>query len=144
VSSALLHGGCSSVYALGVQPNDPRGWEVGIKHPWEQRRLATVRLRDQALGTSATAFQHLEYHGRKLGHILDPRTGWPAEGMTSASVVAPTAAAADALATAFFILGVDPARAYCETHPDVGALLLPAGSDARPEVIGSVPFSLLT
>ena len=61
------------------------------------------------MGTSAATFQHLEHDGRKLGHILDPRTGWPAEGMASAMVVAPTAAVADALATAFFILGVDGA-----------------------------------
>ena len=66
-----------------------------------------VRLRDRALGTSAATFQHLEYNGRKLGHILDPRTGWPAEGTASATAIAPTAAEADALATAFFILGVD-------------------------------------
>ena len=94
-----------------------------------------MRLRDQALGTSAATFRHLEYNGRKLGHILDPRTGWPAEGMATVSVVAPTAAEADALATAFYILGVDEARAYCDTHPGIGAVLLPEGA-RRPIVCG--------
>jgi thiamine biosynthesis lipoprotein len=78
----------------------------------------------------------LEYNGRKLGHILDPRSGWPAEELALASVIAPTAAEADALATAFYVLGVDEARAYCETHPGIGALLLPQGESARPVVIG--------
>jgi thiamine biosynthesis lipoprotein len=96
-------------------------------------------LRDRALATSAATFQHLEYNGRKLGHILDPRTGWPAEGIASATVLAPTAAEADALATAFFILGIEEARAYCTNHPEVGALLLPSGEDAQPVIVGLAP-----
>jgi thiamine biosynthesis lipoprotein len=135
--AALLHGGTSSVYAIGSEPGTNRGWSVGLCHPWDpERRLAVVRLRDRALGTSAATFQYLEYNGRKLGHILDPRTGWPAEGIASASVVAPTAAEADALATAFFILGADKARAYCAAHPGVGAVLLPEGEAAAPLVFG--------
>jgi thiamine biosynthesis lipoprotein len=133
VRSGLLHGGHSSILALGSEPGRSDGWAVGVKHPWAQeRRLGTVRVRDRALATSAATFQHLEYNGRKLGHILDPRSGWPAEGLASATVLAPTAAEADALATAFFILGADAARAYCERRPDVGAVLLPAGEEARP------------
>src|SRR5207237_73189 len=137
VGHALLHGGHSSIYALGSEPGRPRGWSVAIRHPWDpERRLATVWLRDRALGTSAATYQHLEYNGRKLGHILDPRTGWPAEELALASVVAPTAAEADALATAFYVLGVDKARAYCEAHPGIGTLLLPPGEAARPVVLG--------
>jgi thiamine biosynthesis lipoprotein len=136
VRSGLLHGGHSSVYAMGTEPGDGRGWAVGLCHPWQpERRLALVRLRDRALGTSAATFRHLEYNGRKLGHILDPRTGWPAEGMASTSVVAPTAAEADALATAFYIQGMEAARAYCATHPDIGAVLLAEGA-REPVVVG--------
>ena len=107
-SAALLHGGHSSVYAIGTTPDDDRGWAVGIAPPVGRRtaRSARVWLRDRALGTSAATFQYLEYDGRKLGHVLDPRTGWPAAGMASASVVAPTAAEADALSTAFYVLGI--------------------------------------
>jgi thiamine biosynthesis lipoprotein len=126
LQSALLHSGHSSIYALGDEPGGGPGWKLGIRHPWQPQRCLTVlRLRNRALGTSAATFQHLEYHGRKLGHILDPRSGWPAEGLASASAVAPTAAEADALATAFFILGVDKTRAYCADHPQIGAVLLP-------------------
>jgi FAD:protein FMN transferase len=101
-----------------------------------------VRLQDRALGTSAATFQHLEYNGQKLGHILDPRTGWPAETVALASVIAPTAAEADALSTAFYTLGMDKARAYCETHPGIGALLLPQGDSARPEIFGLAPHEI--
>jgi thiamine biosynthesis lipoprotein len=133
---ALLHGGHSSVYAIGHEPGDERGWAVGLGHPWEPgRRIALLRLRDRALGTSAATFRHLEHEGRKLGHVLDPRTGWPAEGIALASAVAPTAAEADALATAFYILGVDWTRSYCDAHPDVGAVLLPEG-ESVPVLLG--------
>jgi thiamine biosynthesis lipoprotein len=137
-SSALLHGGRSSVYAIGTQPGERNGWRVGIQHPWHpEQRLGVVWLRDQALGTSAATFRHLDHKGRKFGHILDPRTGWPAEGIASASVIAPSAAEADALATAFFILGVEKARAYCEKHPQVAAIILPQGADAKTVAIGA-------
>src|SRR5438874_884546 len=65
--SALLHGGRSSVYAMGTMPGDERGWPVDLAHPWEAgRNLARVWLRDRALGTSAATYQHLEHEGRKL------------------------------------------------------------------------------
>ncbi len=135
----LIHGGRSSVYARGT-PGSARGWEVTVCHPWQpERRLATVWVRDRGMGTSAATFQYLEHEGKKLGHVLDPRTGWPASGMASVSVLAPTAAEADALSTAFFILGSDAARRYCESHPGIGAILLPEGEDARPLVIGLAP-----
>lgn len=140
VARMLLHGGTSSVYARGCPPENERGWQVGILHPWErQRRLGRVWLRDRALGTSAATHQHLEYNGRKLGHVLDPRTGWPASGIASASVLAPTAAEADALSTAFFVGGVDLARDYCTIHPGIGAILLPEGEGAELILAGIAP-----
>jgi len=140
VQSALLHGGHSSIYALGSEPESESGWTVGIRHPRKTDcRLGVVHLRDRALGTSAATFQHLEYNGRKLGHILDPRSGWPAEGLGSATVLAPRAALADALSTAFFIMGVDGARAYCASHPEIGAVLVPQEESAPPVIIGLSP-----
>jgi thiamine biosynthesis lipoprotein len=131
LSRALLHGGHSSVYAIGTEPGEERGWAVGIGHPWEPgRRVALLRLRDRALGTSAATHRHLEHEGRKLGHVLDPRSGWPAEGIALASAVAPTAAEADALATAFYVRGAEWTRAYCDARPDVGAVLLVEGESA--------------
>jgi thiamine biosynthesis lipoprotein len=137
IESALLHGGGSSVLARGCQPGEARGWPIGLKHPWDgTRRLGVVYLRNRGLGTSAASYQHLEYNNRKLGHIIDPRTGWPAVGIASATAIAPTAAEADALATAFFILGVEKTRLYCQAHPNVGAILLPDGDNAETIVFG--------
>jgi thiamine biosynthesis lipoprotein len=131
ITSALLDGGTSSILAIGSPPEDPRGWEVGLKHPWDPRRLARLRLRDRALATSGARHQHFNYNDRKLGHVLDPRSGRPAEGIALAAALAPTAAEADALATAFFVLGVDKTRRYCEDHTQYGALLLPDEPNAE-------------
>lgn len=139
VDSALLNGGTSSVLAIGSPPNCADGWTVGIKHPFGQgRRLAVVRLRDRALATSAPTYQHFRYNDRTLGHLIDPRTGRPAQGMASATAVAPTAAEADALSTAFFVMGVEGTRAYCEGRPEIGAVLLEDRLGAMPLVVGAV------
>jgi thiamine biosynthesis lipoprotein len=138
----LVQGGHSSVFAHGHPPGEPRGWQVQVCHPWNPgQHLARLWLHNRGLGTSAATFQYLEYAGQKYGHVLDPRTGWPASGVASATVIAPTSAEADALSTAFFILGTESARQYCEQHGDIGAILLPDG-EAEPVVIGRASCEL--
>jgi thiamine biosynthesis lipoprotein len=146
LAAVLLQGGSSSVYAKGSPTADGRGWPVDLRHPWQPDRcLARLWLRDRALGTSAATFQYLEHEGRKLGHVLDPRTGWPASGIASASVVAPSAAEADALSTAFFVGGPDLVREVCSVRPDVGCVLLPEGDEAEVIVLNLAPeFCSLT
>ena len=131
VESFLIHGGRSSVLASGRrrgQDRQPDGWLVSLKHPLKPEcELGKVRLRDRALGTSGSANQFFHFEGRRMGHVLDPRTGWPAEELLSATVLAPTATLADALSTAFFVLGRERSMAYCDAHPDVGAILVAPG-----------------
>jgi thiamine biosynthesis lipoprotein len=140
---ALVHGGQSSVYALGSPPGELGGrWEVALRNPFDPAQpLGTIRLRDRGLGTSGMAFQRFEAGGRIYGHILDPRTGEPpAQGPASVTVIAPTAAEADALSTAFYLLGPEGARAYIEEHKDVGAVLIdetPIGGRPRAHVLGT-------
>jgi thiamine biosynthesis lipoprotein len=109
VPSVLVHGGASSVRAIGAQGQplpERRAWPIGLRHPLRPgRRLATVQLENRALGTSGSGTQFFIDRGRRLGHILDPRTGVPAEGVLSATVVAATAAEADSLSTALYVLG---------------------------------------
>ena len=124
VGSALLHGGGSSVRALGTPPGHSRGWPVAVTHPSGSGTLGTVYLKDQGMGTSAATFQFFEVAGRRYGHVIDPRTGSPAAGTDSASVVAPTAAQADALSTAFFVQGADAASEYIQPRAALLALML--------------------
>jgi thiamine biosynthesis lipoprotein len=135
----LLHGGRSSVLARGDH-NSVGGWPVGIGNPlFTDRRLGTLLLQNQALSTSGSNIQYFRHRGQRYGHILDPRTGWPVEGQLSVTVVAESAAVADALSTAFFVLGVEKAAACCHHLPGVGAILTPQPESSRrvrPVVIG--------
>ncbi len=125
VDHFLLHGGQSSIVARGHAANSGRGWPIGIPDPLRPgKRLAEIFVRDQALGTSGASTQFFRHEGRRYGHILDPRTGWPAQNVLSATVVAPSGAEADALATAFYVMGVEAARAYCESHSDIAAVIV--------------------
>ncbi len=133
----LLHGGHSSVFAWGNEAPGLNGWRLGITHPDNpERRIGYLHLKNRGMATSAATHQHFEHEGRKLGHLLDPRTLWPAEGMRLATVTAPTAEEADALATAFFILGVEKTAKFCEQNPHLGALLLPQGANAKLQILG--------
>jgi thiamine biosynthesis lipoprotein len=122
----LIHGGHSSILARGSLTGRS-GWPISLRHPlFPNRRLATIALSNRGMSTSGSAVQYYRVGNRRYAHLLDPRTGWPAEGMLSATVLAPTAAQAEALSTAFFVLGVEMAREYCHNHTSVAALLVPA------------------
>ncbi|HEY1601318.1 MAG TPA: FAD:protein FMN transferase [Pirellulales bacterium] len=126
VADFLLHGGQSSVLARGSRGGAATGgWSVGLRDPLRpERRLAEIRLRDRALATSGATHQFFRHQGKRYGHILDPRTGWPAAGVFSSTALAPTAAEADALSTAFYTMGVEAARAFCADRAEIGMVLL--------------------
>lgn len=133
VGDFLLHGGNSSVLARGSHGAraSEGGWLVGVRHPLRPtRRLGQFCLRDRALATSGSGTQFFMHEGRRYGHILDPRSGWPAEGVLSACAIAPTAAEADALSTAFYVMGVEATAEYCRVHPQIGAVIVAPGPRA--------------
>lgn len=123
-----IHGGQSSIAARGSRLGgeaDVDGWKVGVNHPVRpEQRLAEITLRNQALGTSGSRRQSFYHQGKRYGHIIDPRSGQPADGIYSATVVAPTAAVADALSTAFYVMGLVDTLDYCQRHPEIGALIV--------------------
>lgn len=132
VNDFLFHGGQSSVVARGHRNDEGKakeqGWLVGLSHPvWPGVRLAEFNLRNEALGTSGTGRQFFYHQGKRYGHILDPRTGLPTDSILSATVIAPTAAEADALATACHVLGPEKGVEFLEAHPQYAGLLVLQG-----------------
>ena len=126
--AALLHAGYSSMVAWGDSWRPGSGWRVEIAHPWlPSAAIARLRLQNQALATSGLSQQFFEHEGKRYGHILDPRTGWPVENRAVVSVVAPEAAQADALATAFFILSPEEIDEFCKRDSEIGALVVEEG-----------------
>jgi FAD:protein FMN transferase len=139
----LCHGGRSSVLARGQdRGNGVGGWAIGVPHPHRlDEHVGQIILRDEALGTSGAGAQFFEADGRRFGHLIDPRTGWPTSGVYTATAIAATAAEADALATAFYIDGPGGASEYCDRHRNVAAVLV-CPSDGAPEGIDVHAFNL--
>ena len=142
VDDVLIQGGKSSVLARGNQPGAAEaGWRVGVRHPLRpNERMAEIVLRNHALSTSGAGTQFFIRNGQRYGHILDPRTGRPAEGLYSTTVIAPTAVEAEALSTAFYVMGPQKAAEYCANHPEISALLVAPGNrdgDVRLIALGS-------
>jgi len=125
VTSALLHGGTSTVYGLGVPP-DSEGWKIAIHHPEPEKNepLTTVMLQDSALSVSAIWGKSFQAEGKTLGHILDPRTGRPAPGAVLSAVIIPSAAESDALSTALLVRSLEGLDAITQLRPGTQALLV--------------------
>lgn len=107
-------------------------WKVGLRHPTQvENRIAEIGLTDRAVGTSGTGRQSFYHKGKRYGHIIDPRTGQPCEGVFSATAVAPTAAEADALATAFYVMGPDKAIEFCKSNSEYGCVMISPGKSNK-------------
>jgi thiamine biosynthesis lipoprotein len=136
-TTGLVHAGRSSLYALGSPPGRfGDRWHVALGNPFSpDSPLGFLRLRNRGMGTSGTTFQRFEVDGRVYGHILDPRTGVPTLGPGSVTVLAPTAAEADALSTAFYLLDFEQTESYVNAHPEVSAIIVEEGpADGSPVV----------
>jgi thiamine biosynthesis lipoprotein len=142
-TGALVHGGQSSLHAIGSPPDRLGGrWQIRVTNPFDPTRpVGTVHLRNRGLATSGGSIQWFEAGGRCYSHLIDPRTGAPVgeEAPGSVTVLAPTAAEADALATAFSVLGPEASRDFLQDRPDVGALFVMEGEDGR---AGLMTFNL--
>jgi len=113
VSAALVAGSGSSIFAIGAPPDEPRGWRVDIKDPRNQSKTAAeVFLRDQSMSTSGSYEKFFRAEGKTWAHIMDPRTGYPAQGTVSVSVVAPRTIDSEAWAKPYFVNG----RQWTATH----------------------------
>jgi thiamine biosynthesis lipoprotein len=113
VESAMISAGTSSMYAVGAPPGEPRGWRVGIRDPKDaERTAAEVYLNDESMSTSGSYEKFFEVDGKLYSHIMDPRTGMPAEGVLSVSVISPLTLDSEAWATAFFVNGLEWTRAH--------------------------------
>jgi thiamine biosynthesis lipoprotein len=105
VPGALVHGGTSTVYGLGAQP-DGAPWSVALQDPTDPNgSLGTVALQNRALSVSAVHGKFFTEGEARYGHVLDPRTGRPVEGALLAAVVCDSATDSDALSTALLTLG---------------------------------------
>lgn len=116
VTGALLTLG-GNIEAIGAKP-DGSAWRVAIRDPQnEQQVLGVIEVIDRAVVTAGSYQRYFEQDGVRYHHILDPKTGYPADsGLCSVTVIAESGTLADALSTAFLVLGTEPALALLETE----------------------------
>ena len=115
VRDLLVTNGCKSgivnvsgdINAWGKQING-KPWTIGIINPMNKNKVfATFPLENSSVETSGNYEKYVMFNGIRYSHIIDPRTGYPAQGVVSVSVFAKQTEIADALATGIFVLGVE-------------------------------------
>jgi len=123
VSSALVDAG-GDIRVLGRKRGRP--FRIGVQHPRKEAEvLGIVELAGgRAIATSGDYERYFTEDGVRYHHILDPATGRPARGSISATIIAPTALEADALATGVFVLGPEAGLALIERLPEVEGIIV--------------------
>jgi FAD:protein FMN transferase len=136
----LINAG-GDIRAAGSRP-EGEPWLVGIRDPLGRDRiLATLELpADHAVATSGTYEQYVELEGKRLPHVIDPRSGEPVDGVVSATVTAPSAMEADALATASVVMGEREALSLLGRLPGAEGLLVVRRNSGKLEVETSSGF----
>jgi len=116
IRTALVSASGSSIYGLGAPPGE-KGWKVQIRDPKDQSKsVAEVYLKDESMSTSGNYEKFFRAEGKIYSHIMDPRTGWPAQGVLSVSVVAPRTLDSEAWTKPLFVNG----RAWAAKHKPAG------------------------
>jgi thiamine biosynthesis lipoprotein len=123
IDSALINAG-GNIYCLGTNHRAP--WRVGVQDPFREGKvLDELVLADRAVATAGDYQQYVEINGRRYSHIVDPKTGYPAQsGIVSATIIADDATASDALSTACVVLGLEKSRKLLSRFPEMKAILV--------------------
>jgi thiamine biosynthesis lipoprotein len=110
---ALISAGGSSIFGQGAPPDNARGWRIRIRKPGDAREpAAEVFLKDMSLSTSGDSEKFFWAGGQRYSHIMDPRTGRPARGASSVSVLSARTIDSEVWAKPYFINGRDWTRAH--------------------------------
>jgi thiamine biosynthesis lipoprotein len=124
VRCGLAHSAKSSIAVIGKPPVG-EGWRLGVTDPRQtDKALGSLVLVDSTMSTSGNWEQSFKLEGKTYSHVIEPKTGQPAQGVLSTTVIGPLAAVTDALATAFFVMGVEKIRQFCGQRREIGAVVL--------------------
>jgi thiamine biosynthesis lipoprotein len=126
--------------AWGLQPDNSE-WKVAITNPLNKNKaFALLPVNDAAVVTSGNYEKYVSFNGKRYTHIIDPRTGYPSTGIISATVFAPSAELADALATSVFVMGPETGLDFINQLPKIECILI----DENGRIISSDKIDLKT
>lgn len=130
VTIAMVKAG-GDLRVIGAPPGK-QAWEVQLEDPRKRGQRVTIPLHEAALSTSGNYENYFELHGRRYGHILDPRTGLPVQGVAACTVVALTCCESDAWATACFVTGPEASMRRLADRLAIRFTLMPTAG--KPEI----------
>lgn len=117
IESGLITAGSSSIYGIGAPPTEARGWRIAIRHPKDaSKTIEEVFLKNESMSTSGNYEKFFRVRNRMYSHIMDPRTGYPAQGTLSVSVITPRTLDSEAWTKPYYING----RRWAATHKQTG------------------------
>ncbi|MBI4890253.1 MAG: FAD:protein FMN transferase [Acidobacteria bacterium] len=135
ITSGIVSAGRSSIYGIGTPPGEPRGWRITLPHPRQPNlNVGEFFLKDGSMSTSGTSERFFVAGGTTYSHIMDPRSGYPARGMLTVSVLAPRTLDSEAWTKPYFILGRQWAARHkpndfrvflCEDRSEIACVSLP-------------------
>ena len=103
--------------AWGTQPGR-KSWKIGISHPFKPGRILKIfKIKEASAATSGSYEKYAEIDGRRYSHIIDPKTGYPSTGLTSVTVIGPSAEFANALSTSVMVLGKKEGIQFLKRFP---------------------------
>jgi len=124
VTNAIIKAG-GDIRVQGVGKAGEAGWEVGIQDPRDRGRLmARLTLSNASISTSGDYERFFVKDGRLYHHIMDPKTGYPATGSRSVTVIGPDTMTTDALSTAIFVLGPQKGMELARKLPGIEVLIV--------------------
>lgn len=107
------------------QPTDDDFWKIGIKNPFKKHKMVTVlKLNDGAVATSGSYEKYAEINGKRYAHIINPKTGMPATGLTSVTILGPSTEFANALSTSIMVLGRKEGKKLLRKYPQYQSILI--------------------
>jgi len=137
IKNAMVKAG-GDLRVIGLPPGK-KYWTVFIEDPQKKGKRVKVALRSGALSTSGNYENFFVANGKFYGHLLDPRTGNPVEGIGSCTLVAPTCFESDACATAAYVLGVKRSRELLGKRYGMRFVLLPDQGLPKTLTVGKFP-----
>jgi FAD:protein FMN transferase len=129
--------------AIGQAPPQQAGWRITVSNGTENDTTAQILLlKNCGVATSGATYRYLEHQGQRYSHIANPRTGVGLTHHLRTTVVAPNGTAADALATAFSVLGIKKSKKLSTRFPEIGIWLVESNHQ-KPNIWKSPRFDLL-
>ncbi|MGB9677473.1 MAG: FAD:protein FMN transferase [Candidatus Ratteibacteria bacterium] len=127
IKNGIINAG-GDIYCWGVNQEN-KNWRIGIENPFkEDEIIGYFEITDSGIATSGNYKRYIKIKEKKIGHIINPKTGMPVKNTSvSVTIIGPDCATADGLATGIFVLGIEKGIKIIEKYKDFGCLIIDKG-----------------